>query len=343
MEQVERGENATFEAPILTSGGDYRWMEVRGRLLFDDRGSVVGRVAALWDVHESHEAKEQLARSERRYELLLENTTEVVFQTVDGVVTWVSPAVEGVTGWTPADIVGTSSRQLWHPDDWERASWAHDDARDGMHGREVLRLITPDGSHRWMEVVIRPYVEEDGRPGTVGMVYDVSDREVAQEAARQSEERYRMVAEHASDVVCRYRADGTIEWVFGSTETFLGRTAEEMVGTPLLQYFVVEDWGDRDDIRARLGRGEAVQLLARLRHADGEHPLGRGASRGRRWGRTGRWTRSSAPCATRRPRSSTARRSPPPSGRRATSSTPSRRRATRPSARAPRRRRSCRG
>jgi signal transduction histidine kinase/ActR/RegA family two-component response regulator len=43
-----------------------------------------------------------------------------------------------------------------------------------------------------------------------------------------------------------------------------------MVGTPLLQYFMVEDWGDRDAIRARLGRGEAVQLLARLRHADGD-------------------------------------------------------------------------
>ena len=177
IERVEGGEDAKFEAPIRTAGGGYRWMDMRGRLLFDDRGSLVGRVAALWDVHESHEAKEKLARSERRYALLLENTTEVVFQTVDEVVTWVSPAAEGVTGWKPADIVGTSSRQLWHPDDWERASWAHEVAIDGTRTRDVLRLVTPDGEHRWMEVVIRPYVEEDGRPGTVGMVYDVSDRE----------------------------------------------------------------------------------------------------------------------------------------------------------------------
>ena len=270
IERVEGGEDAKFEAPIRTAGGSYRWMDMRGRLLFDDRGSVVGRVAALWDVHESHEAKEKLARSERRYALLLENTTEVVFQTVDEVVTWVSPAVEGVTGWKPADIVGTSSRQLWHPDDWERASWAHEVAIDGTRTREVLRLVTPDGEHRWMEVVIRPYVEEDGRPGTVGMVYDVSERELAVQAARLSEERYRMVAEHSSDVVCRYGADGTIEWVFGSTEKFVGCGAEEMVGTNLLQYFMVEDWGDQADIRARLGRGEAVQLLARLRHTQGE-------------------------------------------------------------------------
>ncbi len=269
IERVEGGEHAKFEAPIRTADGAYRWMELRGRLLVDDDGRVVGRVAALWDVHESHEAKEQLARSERRYQLLLENSTEVVFQTVDGVVTWVSPAVEVVTGWTPADIEGTSSRQLWHPDDWDRASWAHDDARDGEPTREVLRLVTPEGSHRWMEVVLRPYVEPDGLPGTVGMLYDVSERVLAQEAARRSEERYRTVAENASDVVARYGPDGIIEWVFGSTEAFLGRTAAELVGTSLLDHFVKEDWGDRGAIRARLGRGEAVELLARVRRSDG--------------------------------------------------------------------------
>ena len=269
IELVEGGEHAKFEAPIRTADGAYRWMELRGRLLVDDDGRVVGRVAALWDVHESHEAKEQLAHSQRRYQLLLDNTTEVVFQTVDGVVTWVSPAVEGVTGWTAADVVGTSSRQLWHPDDWDRASWAHDDARDGVPTREVLRLVTPDGSHRWMEVVLRPYVEADGRPGTVGMLYDISDRVLAQQAAQQSEERYRTVAENASDVVCRYGFDGTIEWVFGSTEAFLGHSAAELVGSSLEDHFMVEDWGDREDIRARLGRGEAVELLARVRRSDG--------------------------------------------------------------------------
>ncbi len=268
MEQVRRGGHQKFMAPIRTAGGSHRWMQMRGGLLLDGGGTVIGWVAALWDVHESHEAKDQLAQSERRYRLLLENTTEVVFQTVDGVVTWVSPAVEEVTGWTPAHIVGTSSRQLWHPDDWERASWAHDDARDGVAAREVLRLVRPDGSHQWMEVVIRPYVEPDGRLGTVGMTYDVSDREGARAAARESEERYRMVAEHANDIVCSYTPDGTIEWIFGSTEVFLGRTAEELVGTRLVDYFVAEDWGDRDVIRMRLGRGEAVQLLARLRHVE---------------------------------------------------------------------------
>ncbi len=269
IEQAERGEPATFQAPVRTAGGDYRWMEMRGRVLLDDRGRVAGRVAALWDAQAAHEAKEELDRSERRYRRLLDNTTEVVFQTVDGVVTWVSPAVEGATGWTPADIVGTSSRQIWHPDDWERASWAHDDARDGVAAREVLRLVRPDGSHQWMEVVIRPYVEPDGRPGTVGMTYNVSDREIARAAARESEERYRMVAENASDVVCRYRSDGVIDWVSGSTEALAGRTAEELVGTAALSLLVAEDIGDRDEIDGRIARGEVVHRLVRLLRPDG--------------------------------------------------------------------------
>ena len=61
--------------------------------------------------------------------------------------------------------------------------------------------------------------------GVVGMMYDVTERVEAQQAALASEERYRTVAENASDVVCRYRADGTIDWLFGSTEVLTGRHA----------------------------------------------------------------------------------------------------------------------
>ena len=266
---LDAGRPVAFEVRLRTAVGGHRWMNVRVKPVFAPDGTIVERVASWWDTQAAHEAKEQLEEAESRYRLLLENTTEVVFQTVDGLVTWVSPACEEVTGWPAGEVVGTTSEDLWHPDDWQRISGLHDGAREGAHGREVLRLRTPAGSYHWMEVVIRPYREADGRPATVGMLYDVSDRVLAQEAAERSQERYRTVAENASDVVCRFGFDGTIEWVFGSTEAFLGHTAAELVGSLLEDHFVVEDWGDREHIRARLGHGEAVQLLARVRRSDG--------------------------------------------------------------------------
>ena len=273
VEDVQRrlqgGEQASFEVRLSTASGEYRWMSIRVKPTLDDEGRLVACVGGWWDTQDSHEVVERLAESEARYRMLLENTNDVALQTREGVLQWVSPAVEKVTGYRAEDLVGATTMHLWHPDDVEAAIRMRDGTAGGSLGREVLRFRHADGRYRWMEITVRPTVDAEGRHGLVGLMHDVTERVQAQEAARASDERYRTVAENASDVVCQYRPDGTIEWIFGSTETFVGRSAEEMVGTSLMDYFVAEDWGDRDDIRARLGRGEAVQLLSRLRHADG--------------------------------------------------------------------------
>ncbi len=264
-----RGEPVAFEVRLRTAGGDFRWMSVRLKPTLDADGRVVGRVAAWWDRHAAHEAAEQLAASERRYRLLLDHTAEVVFQTADGVLTWVSPALEAVTGWQPEALIGSPILHLWHPDDRARALALREDVHPDAGVSEVLRFRRPDERYVWMEVVARPYVEPDGSRGLVAMMYDVTARVVAQEAARVSEERYRTVAENASDVVCCYRADGVIDWVAGSTETLAGYDAEELVGAQADSLVVTEDLGDRDQLRAQLERGETVRTMARLRRSDG--------------------------------------------------------------------------
>ena len=120
QERLARGEPVSFEARLRTARGDHRWMSIRVKPLFDDDGRIVGRVAGWWDSQGAHEAMERLARSESRYRLLLENSNDVVFQASDGVLTWVSPAIEGVTGWRPEELVGRTTTHLWHPDDVDR-------------------------------------------------------------------------------------------------------------------------------------------------------------------------------------------------------------------------------
>ena len=265
-----RGEPVAFEVRLRTAGGDFRWMSVRLKPTLDADGRVVGRVAAWWDRHAAHEAAEQLVQNERRYRLLLDHTAEVVFQSYeDGVLTWVSPALAAVTGWQPEALLGKTTLDFWHPEDRARARALREEANSADGGREVLRFRRPDGQYTWMDVVARPYVDLDGSRGLVAMMYDVTARVVAQEAARVSEERYRTVAENASDVVCCYRADGVIDWVAGSTETLSGYDAEELVGAQADSLVVTEDLGDRDQLRAQLERGETVRTMARLRRSDG--------------------------------------------------------------------------
>ncbi len=216
------------------------------------------------------EAAERLAASERRYRLLLDHTAEVVFQSYeDGVLTWVSPALEAVTGWQPEALIGKTTLDLWHPEDRARAVALREDATSAEGGREVLRFRRPDGRYTWMEVVARPFVEPDGRRGLVGMMYDVTARVEAQEAARTIGERYRTVAENASDVVYRSQADGVVDWVFGSTAELAGYAAEALVGANSNDFVLAEDLGDPKELQAKLARGETVRAMTRLRRADG--------------------------------------------------------------------------
>lgn len=111
---------------------------------------------------------------EKRYQLLLENTADIVVHTIDGVLQWVSPSIEALTGWTPADLTGSSTAHLWHPDDRPTAISQRDATYAGEPSRGTLRLQCKGGDYIWVDVALKPYVEPDGRVGAVGSLRDVS-------------------------------------------------------------------------------------------------------------------------------------------------------------------------
>ncbi|MEQ1702434.1 MAG: PAS domain-containing protein, partial [Ilumatobacteraceae bacterium] len=87
------------------------------------REELAARLAAaerhLLEVSAQHtRSLEELAASERRYRMLAENATDVVYALdTTGRITWVSPSVEEILGWRPGDLVGRLLHEILHPDD----------------------------------------------------------------------------------------------------------------------------------------------------------------------------------------------------------------------------------
>ncbi|MGB7789410.1 PAS domain S-box protein [Methanoregula sp.] len=111
--------HATFEMVHLTKDHQRIPVEISAHL-FDFRGKP-HVLAIVRDITERKLAEEKLTQSERQYRLLADNSIDIISRlTPECVLTYVSPAVTPVLGYSEAEVVGKSILELIHPEDLEQ-------------------------------------------------------------------------------------------------------------------------------------------------------------------------------------------------------------------------------
>ena len=213
-----------------------------------------------------------LSASEEQYRLLAENSSDVVlFSGPDLRVKWASPSVEVVTGWTQQQLLGRRIvTDYLHPDDVTdlMSDIQHSAPEDALTRR--LRLLCADGSYRWMSITGKGVVNPDGTPrGRVVALHDIHGQVEAEEDLRRREEKYRLLAEHAMDLVFEVTPDGRVTWVSPSIRTVLGFKPEDLVGKTAAYVLAPEDLGVVGPAVAEVDVGGSPTVRARFRRADG--------------------------------------------------------------------------
>ena len=129
----------------------------------------------------SQDAARQLAKRERRWETLLAKASDAfAIVAADGTLSYVSPASERIMGAPPQDRIGQSPLgffSLVHPDDRDGpgARLAGALQADAAEAQERLRVLLPDGSLRWLEVLVRDLRHDEDLRGVVINYRDVTD------------------------------------------------------------------------------------------------------------------------------------------------------------------------
>lgn len=90
-----------------------------------------------------------------------------------------------------------------------------------------LRWVAKDGSPSWSQIVLEAVEREDGSVTLEGNAHDVTALKLAERALTESEQKYRLLAENAWDVIWTMELDGTISYVSPAVERVRGFTPDE--------------------------------------------------------------------------------------------------------------------
>ncbi|MFP5512983.1 MAG: PAS domain-containing protein [Alphaproteobacteria bacterium] len=199
----KRGEyDAEFR--ILLPSGEVRWAVARGIVTDSTPERSLSLIGVTWDTTDRKRAEDRLRVSEERFRSLVEATAAIVWSTSEtGRFTAPQPSWSAFTGQSFEQLQGTGWIDAIHPDDRPHTAEAWRAARTGrIVYKAEHRLRRHDGVYRDMLVRAVPLLDGNGAVQEwVGVHTDITTRRRAEEALRETEERYRLAARATNDAI----------------------------------------------------------------------------------------------------------------------------------------------
>jgi two-component system cell cycle sensor histidine kinase/response regulator CckA len=188
-ETLQRGFSSVFEFRILSPAGTESFAELNALLLRDAAGRPLEMVAVTRDISHRKEVERRLAESEEMYRDLLDNISEAVYKTdADGTLLFISAGIERIIGYKPEQVVGHNFMEFIHSEDVEFIRDEFQRLAQNLLRPSEYRVVNKNGEFRWISSMSRP-VFKDGRIcGFNGVLIDIHERKLAQQALQQQQE-----------------------------------------------------------------------------------------------------------------------------------------------------------
>ncbi len=215
--------------------GHYIWLEgVMTNMLHDP--CVGGIISNLRDITSRKKAEEDLKEERDKFAILAKTAPGLIYsfrQYKDGTFCfpYASNAVEEIFGFRHEEVVNDATVVFdhVHPADIQELVTSIELSAENMSPwRLEFRYLHPEKNERWLEGNSMPLFEPEGNIIWHGIVTDITERRVAEEAKKASDEQYRTLVEQASDGI--FIADNSGKFVMVNTSgcRLSGYTLEEL-------------------------------------------------------------------------------------------------------------------
>ncbi len=263
---------------VRMADGSYRWVQSQAYPRRDEAGRIIRWYGINSDIHEQELMQQRLAESEAKLRLA-QDAAGIGIWELDlgsGVFT-LSPRTLAMHGLPPDGEAVIDGLEAWstliHPDDSSAGVAAIRRAVEtGEAVDYTFRVPLPGGGVRWIQGLGRTQYGPDGHPSRViGIAIDVTQRNEAEQRLRESETRFRQMADDAPVMIWMTDAHGVPE--------YFSRRWHELAGLPEGEPFTgrlaLIHPEDRDRaygvFLSANERRESFSCEYRLRRADGEY------------------------------------------------------------------------
>ncbi|MBT4484559.1 MAG: PAS domain S-box protein [Candidatus Latescibacteria bacterium] len=229
------------EYRLRRKDGSFVYVDDIGNFLKDEAGKVYRMLGCMRDISEHKQAEQALRESEDLYRITAQKTGQMLYDydPATGKVKW-EGAIEALTGLTYEEIQSRDVdgwTELIHEDDKKAVIDALDLARQQCSAFDVkYRFRQKDGHYLFIEEhgVFLPDAQGNAIR-MLGSLQNITGRQQAEQALRESEGRYRRLAENARDMIYRMSLpSGKYEYVSPASSDIFGYTPDEFYDNPQL-------------------------------------------------------------------------------------------------------------
>jgi len=274
LERRRQGEVEQEDVAYRRKDGAVLWARLAANPLRGVDGQYAGALAMVADITARKQAEAALVHERDLLQTLMDTAPDsIYFKDAAARFVRVNRAQARLLGAATPDAVVGCRDVDYFPPDLARATYA-DDRQVLDNGQALVNRLEDQSARghgpRWILSTKMPIVRDGQITGLVGISRDITDLRAAEDALRASEERFRALSEHATDLISIFDADGVIRYASLSYQRILGYTPTEVMGQ---RVFTVVHPDDRPSLLLAVSRlmqtDDTVTMEFRMRHQDG--------------------------------------------------------------------------
>jgi PAS domain S-box-containing protein len=212
--------------------GHLIWIETRVSFIRDENKKPVSILGETREITERKLAQDELQKSEERYRTILEDIKDGYFEIdVAGNFTFFNDMVCKDMGYSRSELMGMNNRQYTDEKDLSNVFRVYNKVYiTGEPEKDFTwQIKRKDGTKTNVEAHISLMRDASGKPiGFRGIARNITERKMAEKLLRESEERYRLLADHMKDQIWLMDMKMNITYVSPSVERLTGYSSDEI-------------------------------------------------------------------------------------------------------------------